>query len=213
MIARLALFVLLVCASRAGAAPLPFAEALPWARVAAAHAGDWAEYAVRVGEHPVGPWLRFRVLGSAPEGGTWIEVWISERPGSATQAYRLLVDADGRPRRVVARLLGGASRELELPDERDEGPPSSDPTLVTLGEEPVQTGAGTLLATRVESRQGPSWVVRAWVASEVPVFGLARIDLPSGTGLELSGWGRGGKGVVELPATGSAAARPAFPRD
>jgi len=206
---RLGLLLLLVgfAAPAAAAGPLPFARALPWDHVASAHAGDWAEYVVRVGDHPVGPWLRFLVLGH-DESGTWVEIWISENRGSATQAYRLLVDERGRTRRLVGRLLGGPSRELPLPNDADEGPPdAAAPAFVTLGEEAVQTGAGILRATRIESRDGPRWVARAWVAREVPIFGLARMDLASGTGLELSGWGRGGRGVVDLPAVGSGAVR------
>jgi hypothetical protein len=201
--------ILLFAALPARANPaLPFAEALPWSRIGSAPAGDWAEYMVRVGEHPVGPWLRFLVVGPAADGGTWLEIWISERPGSATQAYRLLVDAHGRTRRVIGRMLGGASRELPIPEVDAEGPPPDGAVeFVELGEESVPTRAGALRAVRTEARRGAGWLARAWLAQQVPVFGLVRLDLASGAGLELHRWGRGGKGVVTVPAAGSAPAR------
>lgn len=212
MIARLVGLLLLLVAAPAPATPVPFADTLPWDRVQGADPGDWAEYAMRVGDHPVGPWLRFLVVGPGAEGGTWLEVWISQRPGSATQAFRILVDERGRALRVIGRLLGGPSRDLPLPDATAEvGAPAARADYLPLGAEPVQTGAGVLQATRLEAREGPRWVARAWVAPEVPVFGLARMDLASGAGLELSGWGRGGRGVVDLPAAGSAPARPSRP--
>src|SRR5690606_5195455 len=47
---------LLSLARPASATPLdPFAGALPWERLAAAHPGDWAKYAMRTGEGTTGP--------------------------------------------------------------------------------------------------------------------------------------------------------------
>lgn len=202
-------FVLLAALPAWASAPLPFAGALPWERVANAHPGEWAEYVVRVGDHPVGPYLRFTVIGPAEVGGgTWLEIWISERPGSATQAYRLLVDEKGQPQRVIGRLLGGASRELPVPRPDEPGPPPAPPrSFVERGEESVPTRAGVVQATRTEARDGATWIARAWLARSVPVLGLVRLDLASGAGLELHGWGRRGKGVVTVPAAGSDRAR------
>ncbi|WP_373047708.1 hypothetical protein [Vulgatibacter sp.] len=195
----LLLILLLAAPGRAGAAaPPPFADALPWERLAGAHPGDWAEYVVHVGGHPVGPWLRLLVVGPGA-GGTWVEIWISQRPGSATQAYRLLLGDRGGVRRVVARLLGGQSREMPPPAAAPTRKSSAPTEWTRRGEEVVQTEAGSLRAEATESWSGGERIACAWFAPEVPVLGLVRLDLAGGSGLELHRWGRGGNGVVEVP--------------
>ena len=196
--------VLLSFARPAAATPLdPFAGALPWEKLAAAHPGDWAEYAMRTGEGTTGPWLRFLVVGPAEDGsGTWLEVWISTRPGSATQAWRLLLTGDpaapGGAARVVGRAFGGQSRELELP-------PPPPPSRAAAGswttgpEEPLQTNAGTIRARSATLHQDGTWLARSWISPAVPVFGLVRLELQGGGGIELHAFGRGGRNVVDLP--------------
>lgn len=110
-------------AAAAGALSEGLGNVLPWGELLKGAPGTWAEYALLVGNHPVGPYLRFLILGeerTSSAGGAWIELWISQRPGSATQAYRmLLVDHPTRGvevRRAFARLLGGEVQELDLAD-------------------------------------------------------------------------------------------------
>ena len=196
---------LLLLAARASASPLAPFSVLDARALTRAEPGAWAEYLTVVGGHPVGPWVRILALGPAEQAdGFWIEVWISQRPGSATQAFRmLLVDDPGVPggvAQVVGRILGGPPQKLPLP----EAPPAqgAQGTWVRGAIEAVQTSAGTIRARRAELIRDGKPVARAWLDAELPILGLARLELASGVGLELYAFGRGGIGVVDLPGTG-----------
>jgi len=187
-----------------------FAGALPWDRLASAHPGEWAEYAMRAEGRVTGPWLRFLVVGPAAGGeGIWLEVWISSRPGSATQAWRMLLTGDpaapGGVARLIGRSFGGPSRALELPppEEPVQGPPGAGAARWIAGEdETLLTEAGSIRARSASLYREGVLLARSWVAPAVPVFGLVRLELQGGGGLELHAWGRAGRGVVD-PAAAS----------
>lgn len=185
----------------------PWAAHLPWERLARAEAGTWAEYSMISEERAVGPWLRFLSLGPGPEGGHWVEIWISQRPGSGTQAFRLLLRGDpsqpGSVIRASARLMGGPAQEIRVELLQGDLSTATQPPMTgtsTTMEAPVQTEAGTFRSQLVELRSGTE-VVRSWFAEAVPLFGLVRLQLPSGVGLELQGMGRDGVPMIEIPST------------
>lgn len=182
----------------------PWANHLPWERMATAKTGTWVEYVMGTEEKSTGPWLRFLALGQGPRGGVWVEIWISQRPGSASQAFRLLLRGDpGKPGGILeahARLLGGAVQEipvdlLPLGEERP-GLPGERPSVSTE-ETAVQTEAGTFRAHLVEMGTGPT-KVRGWFSRSIPLFGLVRLCLPEGQNLELHGMGEGGLPVIDV---------------
>lgn len=161
--------------------------------------GAWVEYAVQVGGVSVGPWIRFlAVPGTGDAKEPELEIWLSQRPGSATQAFRLRASGEEGARGVVARLLGGPSRllEVEAPAAARAAAP---PSVAPIGEGPVQTDAGTFRSRAVEIRREGKRIGKAWIAEGVPLFGLVRLELASGAGLELSGMGQEGRGVVNEP--------------
>lgn len=181
----------------------PALSLLPWSSFTKGEPGVWVEYATLVGGHPVAPYLRVLLLGDGVAGGekgTWIEVWISQRPGSASQAFRLLVGTGpGKAGAILSarvRLLGGRVQEIE-PEAwaagagggQSSGPGAHHilPDVVA-----VLTPAGSF-----PSRMARAGGAKIWISSAVPAFGLVRLDLPRGAGLELHAIGTGGRGVVE----------------
>ena len=198
----------LLCAwvGQAAASPLgAYAAALPLDEIHGASPGAWVEWVTAVGGHPVGPWVRLRVDGPAKdEPGTWIELWISDRPGSATQAFRLLVqqaaDPAGWIRRIEGRMLGGEVRTLPRPEGGAGGgtaPPTG--TWVLGSETAVQTHAGTLRG-RSARLLGPEGITATAVFSErLPLLGLVRLELANGSGLELHAWGHAGRSAFPAP--------------
>lgn len=179
---------------------------LPWERLRESPPGSWVELAPLIGGVPTKPYLRFLVVEK--EGaGTWLEIWISERAGSASLVYLLLVEArtDGgvTVRRVLSRTLGGPVQELppESMDftEGENGSPGrrASGTWTTGAYEAVLTPAGTLRALRSELRAGGEVVLRLWSTEAVPIFGLARMEYLSGhIGWEVHAFGEDGSPVI-----------------
>jgi len=187
-------------------AAAPSLALLPWSSFTSGEPGLWVEYATLVGGHPVAPYLRVLLLGEGIAGGetgTWIEVWISQRPGSASQAFRLLVGtAPGKAGAILAarvRLLGGRVQEIE-PEAWAAGADGENgsarsalhvlPDVVS-----VLTPAGSF-----PSRMARAGDAKIWISSAVPGFGLVRLELPRRAGLELHAMGTGGRGVVDEAA-------------
>lgn len=185
-----------ILAPGAARGALPFADALPVEALADAHEGAWAEYVTVVGGEPVGPWVRF-LAGAREAGGRWIEVWISSRPGSASQAFRLLLDpaAPGGVARVRGRLLGGPIRDL--PWDAPGGAGAAAGAWSTLGTESIQTAVGTLRTRRAELRRAGRRAATAWLDAAIPVLGLARLELANGAALEIHAWGSAGRSILE----------------
>jgi len=192
---------------------LPTLDLLPWKAALGSTSGDWAEYALLIGGYPVGPYLRFLVVGQDVFEGrpaTWIELWISQRPGSASQAYRMLVAADrsGKVavRRTLVRLLGGEVQEI-APEELigsggsgDRGPRPAEAPRVMGQAQPtaVLTPAGSFVSrlVRFDDRADGA---KAWFSERVPLFGLVRLETAGQLGLELHATGTGGESVVAVP--------------
>ncbi|AKU93308.1 hypothetical protein [Vulgatibacter incomptus] len=200
------------------------APVLPWARVTRSQPGAWAEYALLLGGYPIAPYIRFTIVGPdvrAGSRGTWVEIWISQRPGSATQAYKLFVSSEpatpGRLLEAKVRLLGGPVRDL---------PPSEIPGLVPgaggsaaatgraieprLLEETttVQTPAGSFVSRLALLDANAKLPSRAWFADAVPLFGLVRLELAKEIGLELHAFGSGGASVMDEDPPPSVEAAP-----
>lgn len=167
--------------------------------------GTWVELAVTAGGVEVGPYLRFIVAAPDPEG-VWIELWISQRPGSGSQAFRLLLapEEGGRfaVRRVTHRLLGGEPVELPLEDEmlaEAEGrgatghgaarPAGTRRLRTAARQESVLTHAGTFRAERVEVWEGDEHVSTLWRSAAVPLFNLVKADFGGVLGMEVHGMG------------------------
>lgn len=193
--------LLLSVAARARAQGPSLSRELPWDRFEAAPVGTWVEYVLVQGDKAVGPYLRLTALGSAPGGGTWLEIWVSQRPGSATQAFRLRIEG-GKVKGTWARLLGGKPQELPLEERGDDPLPMPvDGASLQAGEPaPIQTAAGTYRAVPAELRSGGGRIARSWISPEVPLLGLVRLERADGTSLELHGVGKDGRGVVEVEA-------------
>ncbi|HWV39612.1 MAG TPA: hypothetical protein VN033_14180 [Vulgatibacter sp.] len=178
---------------------------LPWSSFTTGEPGTWVEYATLVGGHPVPPYLRVILLGDGAaggEGGAWIEIWLSQRPGSAGQAFRVLVGTSpGREGAILAaraRLLGGKVQEI-APDAwaaHAGGDGASVPGRPQLLPEVVSvlTPAGSF-----PSRMARAGEAKLWISSAVPGLGLVRLELPARAGLELHAIGTGGRGIVEEP--------------
>jgi hypothetical protein len=195
---------------------LALLEALSLQARPGAMPGTWVEFAVTAGGVEVGPYLRM-VLAGEEGPGTWIELWISQRPGSGSQAFRILLAPGeaGRPtvQRVQTRTLGGQPTDLPLEDlgggatapggVADAGRPPRDAgggsRNTTPGRElrtastrsPVLTGAGTIRAEKVEVWEGRHLVCTLWRSEEVPLFGLVQADFGGVLGLVLHGQGTG----------------------
>ncbi len=197
---------------------------LPWSKLVDGEAGRWVEYALLVGGYPMGPYLRFLVMeAEVVDGvaGTWVEIWISQRPGSASQAYRLLVTGDpsqpGGIRKAAMRLLGGKIREIPPEDLLPPDPTSgggcrggrciSVPRLLPE-KSAVLTPAGSFESQLAVLGPGGRQGTKAWFSSEVPLFGLVRLELASQIGLELHAMGSDGKSVMQ-PRSANAEAPPA----
>lgn len=189
--------------------PGPLSSHLPWERLTEAKAGVWVEYVLLSDKGDKGPWLRFLALGPGPSEGRWVEIWISQRPGSGSQAFRLLVKGDpGDPNALLkayARLLGGSVQEIPVDELKwTDAPPGAlhlrstryGPSLEE--ETAVQTEAGTFRSRSVVAGEGDQ-VVRAWFSVSIPLFGLVRLSLPSGLSLELHSMGEGGVPMIEPP--------------
>lgn len=177
-------------------APLPF-HLLPSSglaeRLLEAEPGSWVEYVATLEGQPVGSYLRYVHAGRTEEG-LWLELWLSSKPGSAATAFRILLEADAagglHTRRVQQRLLGGKITELELGEE----------TRVAAGGSPrgklgerwttVMTRAGSFRAREISLREADGPGMRLFLAEELPLLGIARMDLAGGTGFELHAFGR-----------------------
>lgn len=190
--------------------PGPLSNHLPWERLTEAKAGVWVEYVLLSDKGDKGPWLRFLALGPGPSDGRWVEIWISQRPGSGSQAFRLLVKGDpGDPNALLqayARLLGGPVQEIPVEELKwTDARPTGALALRASGHGPaldeetaVQTEAGTFRSRSVVAGEGDQ-VVRAWFSRSVPLFGLVRLSLPSGLALELHSMGEEGAPMIEPP--------------
>ena len=147
--------------------------------------------------------------------GTWVEVWISQQPGSASQVYKILTVGDprrpGMVKRALFRWAGGAVNEIPVEElaEREPKPRRRDDVCWETGTcqgqavdrppEPVQTPAGTFQARLRELRQDGKTVARVWYTDEVPVLGLVRLDLLDGRGLELIEVGQAARSAIPGP--------------
>lgn len=202
-------------AAAANEAGTPFVQ-LPWATFSGGEPGTWVEYASLVGGYPVAPYLRVLLLGTEKVEGTeatWIEIWISQRPGSATQAFRLLVEGDpSRPggiRKARVRLLGGRVQEVPPEDLMPTDPATGhDVAMVSRPRLDSETTSILTAAGSFESRLATlgrsGRDTKLWLSPAVPVFGLVRLEIAGRAGLELHAMGTGGRGVVEdapAPAT------------
>lgn len=181
-------------------------------RLRAAPPGSWVEYVATLQGQPVGSYLRYVYAGPSEEG-VWLELWLSARPGSAATAFQLLLGAGAAGRaevkRVRQRLLGGEPSELELPPTEAAPAPTTGARRSEARWTTVMTRAGSFRAREVALRDGAAAGIRLYLAEELPLFGLARMDLQGGAGLELHGFGHEGRlafGPPEPAARGAAAA-------
>lgn len=94
-------------------------------------------------------------------------------------------------------MLGGEVRTLPLPEASDGGQTPEGDWI--LGEETaVQTRAGTLRG-RMARLVGSGGVQATAIFSDrLPLFGLVRLELSNGAGLELHGWGHEGASAFGL---------------
>jgi len=206
-LACLAIGAALVTSSAAGADDAATAAALPrlpWSSFAKAPPGTWVEYATLVGGHPVAPYLRVLVVGDdvvAGEAGTWIELWMSQRPGSATQAFRLFLSgaqgSAGSIRKARVRLLGGEVRDIPA-----DAWAQADAARVAEGGQVAPRMHSETVSLLTPAGSFPCTLARAgdaklWISPKVPAFGLVRMEIPGRAGLELHATGSGGRGVVE----------------
>lgn len=184
-------------------------QSLPMQQRAEDEAGVWVELAVTLGQQIIGPYLRYTVAGRDAEG-VWIELWISQRPGSGTQAFQLLLSDDGAgPSKILRarqRVLGGKVVDLELPAEAPEDEREGRLLPRTKErDEPILTNAGTFQARRVDlfDARGGDLVASFWRADEVPIFGVARFGFAEGLGMELHAFGAGGSSLFPPLAASS----------
>lgn len=166
--------------------------------------GAWIEMAVTLAGIPVGPYLRF-CLGEREAAGVWMELWISQRPGSGSQAVRLLMSPgrDGGPEivRALGRTFGGAITELEIAAGEGGGPRAAGAPAaagnarddaaggVSEGNEPLLTPAGSFLARKVELRDRGRRTATLWYADELPLLGIAKIEFADAIGMEVHAHG------------------------
>jgi hypothetical protein len=168
-----------------------------------APAGAWLEWELRVRDLPP-VYVRLAAL-DVVEGARRMELWISARPGSASQVYQALVAGD-RIERLLVRW--GTERVHELSTERVPALLGVLPAPCTgrgcrrPRERPIgscTTRAGDFpCVERTLSTRGTR--VRLLVAPGLPLGGLLRVDL-AGTTAELVGSGQGA-----LPAIPAGAA-------
>lgn len=201
----LAAFFLSTPAVAGEAEPTAELPRLPWGSFAKAPPGTWVEYATLVGGHPVAPFLRVLVVGDEVvdgEAGTWIEIWMSQRPGSATQAFRLLLSTNPESARAIrkarVRLLGGKVQDVPT-DAWSRADPAKRGVAGGPGAPQLQSETTSLLtpAGSFPCRLAKAGDAKLWLSTRVPVFGLVRMEIPGRAGLELHAMGSGGRGVVE----------------
>lgn len=184
-----------------GFLPGSFPMAFGAERLGAEEAGSWVEYVATLEGKPVGSYLRY-VYAGRDEQGLWMELWLSSKPGSAATAFRILfeVDAEGRlrTRRVWQKLLGGVPAEVELPE--GEPDPTAGRAPFTERTTTVMTRAGSFSARELSMGEGKN-VVRFFVTDALPLFGLARMDLGKGQGLEVHAFGKKGRLVFGPPGS------------
>ena len=198
--------------------PIPeAAQALPWDKLESS-VGSWAEFAMLTGGYPTGPFLRIAIVGEEEvdgKAGTWVEIWISQQPGSASQVYKILTVGDprrpGALKRALFRWAGGAVNELPKEKLAMKEPKARrrDAQCAVAGTcaaeaidhppEAVQTPAGTFQARKREVREKGKTVARVWYTDDLPVMGVVRLDLADGRGLELIEVGTGARSAISGP--------------
>jgi hypothetical protein len=158
--------------------------------------GQWVQYRLSGGEGRVSYW-RIAVVGQErdPHGRNafWLELEWGDHPSLASPlvAVRALIALPDASARAVTRawvsFAGEPARELP-PETLFTGrvaelaalrpvTPAPGPAVRSLPQRLV-TPAGPLDATRSEIRAGRDTVYRVWHARDVPILGLARVELP-----------------------------------
>lgn len=170
-------------------------------RLSSQEPGSWVEYVATLQGKAVGSYLRY-VLSGRDEEGIWLELWLSSKPGSAALAFQILLEADAsgrmKAKRVRQRLLGGEISELELPLEKATGS-SIQSGAIEERWTTVMTGAGSFRAREVSVREGGLSRIRISLTDTLPLFGIVRLDLGKGVGLEAHAFGHGSPRVFDSP--------------
>jgi hypothetical protein len=219
-------FVLTVVASAASVDAPALAPRALAAAVAEARVGQWVLYALG-GPHRDTRYVRLAVVkpqpGSSGEASRWLEVELGMdaalRSPVARMALEIRTGKGGvafvsrvvlaygweRPVEVEGALSErwlAATRlaSLTAPDGAVPGADVSVALSVRPGER-LMTGAGTLESTRYEARRQGVALRRVWTSRQVPLLGLARMEVAgSGDFVEVHGFGEGATPRVDIPA-------------
>lgn len=184
--------------------------------------GDWVTYSIRGGPQREGFW-RLAVVGTDRDGegrdGRWVELDIGTHPNmvSPVAQLRLLMSRSHPGERWQIRRMfvaHGAARPSEVePSEvariqrpEPSGAQRGHPGSRAVRGEPqrVMTQAGSVRAEPVDLYYRGTQVRRIWMSPDIPVVGLAKIELP-GTGyiMEARDYGIGAEPMMVLPKPGT----------
>jgi hypothetical protein len=187
--------------------------------------GDWVTYRISGGPGREAFW-RFAVVGADRDGegreGRWVEIDIGTHPNmvSPLSQLRMLMsrDEEGERSWQVRRVLmaHGPARPSEVDPSEVEGlmrkpeagkRRASHPGARVVRGDPqrIMTQAGSVKAEPVDLFYRGTRVRRIWMSPEIPVMGLAKIEIPgSGYIMEARDYGIGAEPMMVLPKPGTA---------
>ncbi|HLT28838.1 MAG TPA: hypothetical protein VK013_02265 [Myxococcaceae bacterium] len=188
--------------------------------------GDWVTYRISGGPGREAFW-RFAIVAADRDGegreGRWVEIDIGSHPNmvSPLSQLRMLMsrDQDGERNWKVRRVLmaHGTARPSEVdPAEVErlmgsgtgggQGRASHPGARAVRGTpQRILTQAGSVQAEPVDLFYRGTRVRRIWMSPEIPVMGLAKIEIPgSGYTMEARDYGIGAEPMMVLPKPGTA---------
>ena len=189
--------------------------------------GDWVTYRISGGPGREAFW-RFAIVAADRDGqgreGRWVEIDIGTHPNmvSPLSQLRMLMsrDAQGERSWKVRRVLmaHGTARPSEVDPAEVEGlmrgrPETPGKSRVTHPgaravrgtPQRIMTQAGSVNAEPVDLFYRGTRVRRIWMSPDIPVMGLAKIEIPgSGYIMEARDYGIGAEPMMVLPKPGTA---------
>ena len=126
--------------------------------------------------------------------GYWVEMEIIPQLGYRSVYKLLLTGPAGDPEhvhRVIVREGRQPPREIPLPENPQDSPPTPEPERRPLGKEEVETGKGPIEAEHIEIVDGDK-TSEVWVNDDVRPMGIVRMQSADGE-LVLRDYGEGGE--------------------